>query len=229
MIATKGRLIALSSAALLLLSACSSPGASPTGAASAAPPSEAASAPAGSPAGSRPPAGSRSGICPRTSSTPTSPPRRPASTRVSPNWVARRSRPGTPDPDAPLQIPLITDLRTKGVDAIIISADDPDAVAPALKEAMEGHQGRRFRRLAGGPRLRCLRQPNHFSKVGVNLAEWACELAPDCTGDIAILSAKATSPNQNAWIELMKSTSPTDPKFAKLKLVDTVYGKRSIR
>ena len=45
-----------------------------------------------------------------------------------------------------------------------------------------------------------------FSGVGVNLADWACELAPDCTGDIAILSAAATATNQNEWIELMKTT-----------------------
>ena len=41
-----------------------------------------------------------------------------------------------------------------------------------------------------------------FSGVGVNLADWACELAPSCTGEIAILSAAATATNQNAWIEL---------------------------
>ena len=45
-----------------------------------------------------------------------------------------------------------------------------------------------------------------FSGVGVNLADWACELAPSCTGEIAILSAAATATNQNAWIELMKTT-----------------------
>jgi rhamnose transport system substrate-binding protein len=63
-----------------------------------------------------------------------------------------------------------------------------------------------------------------FSGVGVSLAEWACELAPNCTGEIAILSAAATATNQNEWIELMKTTLSTDPKFANLKLIDTVYG-----
>ena len=62
-----------------------------------------------------------------------------------------------------------------------------------------------------------------FSGVGVNLADWACELAPSCTGDIAILSAAATATNQNAWIDLMKTTLATD-KYKGLKLVDTVYG-----
>ena len=63
-----------------------------------------------------------------------------------------------------------------------------------------------------------------FSGVGVNLADWACELAPNCTGDIAILSAAATATNQNAWIDLMKKTLSTDAKYKGLKLVDTVYG-----
>ena len=63
-----------------------------------------------------------------------------------------------------------------------------------------------------------------FSGVGVNLADWACELAPSCTGDIAILSAAATATNQNAWIDLMKTTLATDAKYKGLKLVDTVYG-----
>ena len=62
-----------------------------------------------------------------------------------------------------------------------------------------------------------------FSGVGVNLADWACELAPSCTGDIAILSAAATATNQNAWIDLMKTTLKGD-KYKGLNLVATVYG-----
>ena len=63
-----------------------------------------------------------------------------------------------------------------------------------------------------------------FSGVGVNLADWACELAPNCTGDIAILSAAATATNQNSWIELHEDDPATDAKYKGLKLVDTVYG-----
>ena len=63
-----------------------------------------------------------------------------------------------------------------------------------------------------------------FSGVGVSLADWACEIVRDCTGDIAILSAAATATNQNTWIDGMKTTLAGDPKYAGLKLVDTVYG-----
>ena len=62
-----------------------------------------------------------------------------------------------------------------------------------------------------------------FSLIGVAMAQWACDLAPNCAGEIAILSATATATNQNAWIKDME-TALKDPKFAKLKLVDTVYG-----
>ncbi len=42
-------------------------------------------------------------------------------------------------------------------------------------------------------------------------------------GQFAILSASADAANQNAWIEAMKEAL-TDPKYAKLELLDVVYG-----
>jgi len=131
---------------------------------------------------------------------------------------------GPNEAKADLQIPFITDLTTQKVNAIIISADGKDEVAPALKAAMEA--GIKVVGFDSSPAVGAydvfVNQVD-FSGVGVNLADWACELAPDCTGDIAILSAAATATNQNAWIDLMKTTLATD-KYKNLKLVDTVYG-----
>jgi rhamnose transport system substrate-binding protein len=125
---------------------------------------------------------------------------------------------------ADLQIPFITDLTTQGVSAIIISADGKDEVAPALKDAMA--KGIKVVGFDSSPAVGAydvfVNQVD-FSGVGVNLADWACELAPNCTGEIAILSAAATATNQNAWIDLMKTTLAGD-KYKNLKLVDTVYG-----
>ncbi|HEX3429211.1 MAG TPA: substrate-binding domain-containing protein [Candidatus Limnocylindrales bacterium] len=130
--------------------------------------------------------------------------------------------PNTADPA--LQIPFITDLTTQKVNAIIISADGKDEVAPALKAAMSA--GIKVVGFDSSPAVGAydvfVNQVD-FSGVGVNLADWACELAPSCTGDIAILSAAATATNQNAWIDLMKTTLKGD-KYKGLKLVDTVYG-----
>ena len=131
---------------------------------------------------------------------------------------------GPNEAKADLQIPFITDLTTQKVNAIIISADGKDEVAPALKSAMAA--GIKVVGFDSSPAVGAYNvfvNQVDFSGVGVNLADWACQLAPNCTGDIAILSAAATATNQNSWIELMKKTL-TEDKYKGLKLVDTVYG-----
>jgi rhamnose transport system substrate-binding protein len=131
---------------------------------------------------------------------------------------------GPNEPVADKQVPFIADLTTQNVNAIIISADGKDEVAPALKAAMAA--GIKVVGFDSSPAVGAYNvfvNQVDFSGVGVNLADWACELAPNCTGDIAILSAAATATNQNAWIDLMKTTLVGD-KYKGLKLVDTVYG-----
>ncbi len=131
---------------------------------------------------------------------------------------------GPNEPKADLQVPFIKDLTTQKVNAIIISADGKDEVAPDLKAAMAA--GIKVVGFDSSPAVGAYNvfvNQVDFSGVGVNLADWACELAPSCTGDIAILSAAATATNQNAWIDLMKKTLAGD-KYKGLKLVDTVYG-----
>jgi len=131
---------------------------------------------------------------------------------------------GPNEPKADLQVPFIKDLTTQKVNAIIISADGKDEVAPDLKAAMAA--GIKVVGFDSSPAVGAYNvfvNQVDFSGVGVNLADWACELAPNCTGDIAILSAAATATNQNEWIALMKTTLAKD-KYKGLKLVDTVYG-----
>ena len=131
---------------------------------------------------------------------------------------------GPNEPKADLQIPFITELTTKKVSAIIISADGKDEVAPALKAAMAA--GIKVVGFDSSPAVGAYNvfvNQVDFSGVGINLADWACELAPSCTGEIAILSATAVATNQNEWIALMKTTLQGD-KYKGLKLVDTVYG-----
>jgi len=131
---------------------------------------------------------------------------------------------GPNEPVADKQVPFIADLTTQKVNAIIISADGKDEVAPALQAAMAA--GIKVVGFDSSPAVGAYNvfvNQVDFSGVGVNLADWACELAPSCTGDIAILSAAATATNQNAWIDLMKTTLKL-PKYKGLNLVDTVYG-----
>jgi rhamnose transport system substrate-binding protein len=131
---------------------------------------------------------------------------------------------GPNEAKADLQVPFIADLTTQQVDAILISADGKDEVAPNLKAAMA--KGIKVVGFDSSPAVGAYNvfvNQTDFSLIGGAMAQWACDLAPNCTGEIAILSATATATNQNSWIADM-TTALKDPKFANLKLVDTVYG-----
>ena len=230
-----GRIAALVGAAAIALSACSSSGATtaPSAAASAAAPSAAApsvaaSAPAS--AGASAPASAAAGpitvgYLPKDIVNQYFAAAKTGVDKAAGELGGTVTQVGPNEAKADLQIPFITDLTTQGVNAIIISADGKDEVAPALKDAMA--KGIKVVGFDSSPAVGAYNvfvNQVDFSGVGVNLADWACELAPSCTGDIAILSAAATATNQNAWIDLMKTTLAGDSKYAGLKLVDTVYG-----
>src|SRR5690606_25857227 len=65
--------------------------------------------------------------------------------------------------------------------------------------------------------------PTDFTKVGADQVEMVGSLI-GYEGEIAILSATTEAPDQNFWIEGMNETLANDPKYAKMKLVATVYG-----
>jgi rhamnose transport system substrate-binding protein len=120
------------------------------------------------------------------------------------------------------QIEIINSLIAQKVDAIAISANDPDALVPALKKAMErgitviswdsgvAAEGRQMHL-----------NPSDTGLIGETIIKLAADYLPD-GGEVAILSASSTATNQNAWIEAAKAILPT--KFPKIKLVATVYG-----
>jgi rhamnose transport system substrate-binding protein len=219
---TGGRVIALASIAVMVFAACSSGGSStaPSVAASAPGSSAAAASPAGS-GGAGP---GTVGYLPKDIVNQYFAAAKTGVDKAAGELGGTVKQVGPNQATADLQVPFITDLTTQKVSAIIISADDKDAVAPALKAAMTA--GIKVVGFDSSPAVGAYNvfvNQVDFSGVGVNLSDWACELAPNCTGDIAILSAAATATNQNAWIALMKTTLAL-PKYAGLKLVDTVYG-----
>ena len=123
------------------------------------------------------------------------------------------------------QIPFIQDATTQGYKAIVVSATGADEVAPALKAAKDaGIKVVGYDSSPAEGAYDVFVNQTDFSLIGGSMAQWACDLAPSCTGEIAILSATATATNQNAWIADFNKALTTDPKFANLKLVDTVYG-----
>jgi rhamnose transport system substrate-binding protein len=122
------------------------------------------------------------------------------------------------------QVPFIQDLTNQHVGAIVVSAVDPDASAPALTTARQA--GVKVVGYDSSPRQGAydvfVNQADE-QEIGQALVQMACDEAPGCSGDIAVLSGTATAPNQTAWIDAMQQTL-TDPRYAGLNLVDVVYG-----
>lgn len=125
--------------------------------------------------------------------------------------------------DSTEQISLINSLIAQGVKGLAISADDSDALAPTGKEAMDAGIPVVSWDAAIAPEGRNVHinqaDAAGIAKVQLDMAK---ELAGGA-GDIAILSATSTAPNQNEWIGLMNDLLAT-PDYADLKLVATVYG-----
>lgn len=120
------------------------------------------------------------------------------------------------------QIETINALIAQKVDAIAISANDPDALVPALKKAMQ----RGIKVISWDSGVAKAGRIVHLNPSSNPLiGEMCVQLAADVVGkepaEVAILSATPTSTNQNIWIEEMKKVFP---KFPNLKLVATVYG-----
>ncbi|WP_372921428.1 rhamnose ABC transporter substrate-binding protein [Roseovarius sp.] len=128
---------------------------------------------------------------------------------------------GPTDTTAEGQIEVINSLIAQGVDAIAISANDPDAVAPALERAMQRgiaviswDSG-----VAESGRMMHL-NPSSNELIGNMIIKLAADNLPD-GGQVAILSASATATNQNIWIEEMNKVMGNYPD---IEVVATVYG-----
>jgi len=120
------------------------------------------------------------------------------------------------------QIEIVNALIAQNVNAIAISANDPDALVPALKRAME--RGITVISWDSGvaPEGRSVHlNPSDTDLIGETIIKLAADYLPE-GGDVAILSASSTATNQNAWIEAAKAVLPE--KFANINLVATVYG-----
>jgi rhamnose transport system substrate-binding protein len=122
------------------------------------------------------------------------------------------------------QVPFIEQLTTEKVGAIVVSAADPEVTALALQEARQA--GIKVVGYDSSPAQGAydvfVNQVDTQS-VGQQLVQAACDEAPGCSGDIALLSSTPTATNQNAWIAAIEQTL-TQPQYAGLNLVNVVYG-----
>jgi rhamnose transport system substrate-binding protein len=130
---------------------------------------------------------------------------------------------GPTKPTAEGQIEIINSLIAQKVTAIVISANDPDALVPICKKAMSrGITVLSFDSgIAKAGRLFHI-NPSNTELIGEKQIAMASKTIGG-TGEIAILSATAQATNQNAWIQVMKKVLEK-PEYKGLKLVDVVYG-----
>src|SRR5215218_4722850 len=130
---------------------------------------------------------------------------------------------GPTDAGASTQIPIINAAVQKKPDAIIIAGNDPNAVAPALKQAAQrgiaivGMDSD----VAADARKVFINQAT-TDGIGSALVDMISKQLGG-KGEFAILSATANATNQNSWIAVMKQELKK-PQYKDLKLVTTVYG-----
>jgi len=133
---------------------------------------------------------------------------------------------GPTTPSAEGQIEVLNALIAQRVDAIAVSANDPDALVPTLKKAME--RGIKVvsydSAVAQAGRLAHL-APSSDQLIGETVVALTAELAPQVDGKgkgkFAVVSATPTSTNQNSWLTEMRRVLPQYPG---LELVAVAYG-----
>ncbi|NDV50250.1 MULTISPECIES: rhamnose ABC transporter substrate-binding protein [unclassified Salipiger] len=128
---------------------------------------------------------------------------------------------GPTDTTAEGQIEVINALIAQNVDAIAVSANDTDALVPALKKAMQ--RGITVISWDSGvaPEGRQMHlNPSSNPLIGNMIIKLAADNLPE-GGEVAVLSATTTSTNQNIWIEEMNKVMGDYPG---IEVVGTVYG-----
>lgn len=121
------------------------------------------------------------------------------------------------------QVTWINTLTQQHVSAIVVSANDPNALAPSLKQAMS--QGIKVvsydSDVAPDARQVFVSQANSEDIGRIEVQVLGKQL--NYTGQIAILSAASTATNQNAWIGFMKNELSL-PQYKNMSLVKVDYG-----
>ncbi|WP_368497668.1 rhamnose ABC transporter substrate-binding protein [Herbiconiux sp. A18JL235] len=132
---------------------------------------------------------------------------------------------GPLEASASAQVPFIEQATQEGANVIVIAANDPDAVGPSLQQAREAGAKIVAFDSDTDPDFRDVFVSQVVAKdVALVQLEMIDQQLGDAGGDIAILSATATATNQNEWIAFMEDELKSNPDYANLNLVTTVYG-----
>lgn len=131
---------------------------------------------------------------------------------------------GPSEASASSQVSYINTLTQQAKDAIVLSANDPNAVCPAVTEAQDaGIPVVTFDSDAPDCRDLFINQA-----TGDGIAEVQLQMVVDQleggAGEVAILSATPNATNQNAWIATMEEMIADNDDYSGLEIVEVAYG-----
>jgi rhamnose transport system substrate-binding protein len=129
---------------------------------------------------------------------------------------------GPTTPTAEGQIETLNSLIAQRVDAIAVSANDPDALVPILKRARDrGIEVVSYdSAVAPAGRIAHL-APSSDELIGETVVSLVAELTPGGQGKFAVVTATPTSTNQNSWLGQMRRALGARPG---LELIAVAYG-----
>lgn len=129
---------------------------------------------------------------------------------------------GPTTPTAEGQIETLNSLIAQRVDAIAVSANDPDALVPTLRKAMDrGIKVVSYDSAVAQPGRIAHLAPSSDQLIGETVISLVAELTPGGKGKFAVVSATPTSTNQNSWLAEMRKALANQPG---LEMVSVVYG-----
>lgn len=130
---------------------------------------------------------------------------------------------GPQESNAAEQVTFIQTLTQQQVDAIVVSANDTNALAPALTEAMnQGISVVSYDSDVAPEARQVFVNTADSEQIGRIQVQIMGRLL-DCQGEIAILSAASTMTNQNTWIGFMEDEL-AKPGYEGMTLVEIAYG-----
>ena len=111
-----------------------------------------------------------------------------------------------------------------GTNVLVIAANDPDAVCPALQDARKaGTKVVTFDSDSAADCRDLFINQVESKQVAITMLDMVSDQIGG-SGKVAILSATANAANQNAWIKFMEDEIASNDKYKGIEIVAKVYG-----
>jgi rhamnose transport system substrate-binding protein len=131
----------------------------------------------------------------------------------------------TPENSVAGQIEIMTNAVTKGMDAVMISNNAGDQIAPAAQAAREAGLSvvSWDSPIPSAEGEQVFVAQVDFDETGKVMADMALDILGEDGGKFGVVSASPDAANQNAWIAAMEEVLQ-EPQYANLELLEIVYG-----